>query len=132
MSMSFNRRKRACLHLIEHGFDTDQTVAWMRKEYADDETIQRAGDPIKLCRNIITMRGSGRERDLNLAAFEAAIGEVRERERKTMRDQLDAARVKESELRNRIDSLQDEILTLERDNANHRILQLQEAPTPAA
>ena len=122
--MSHDRRKRACIYQIDNGSNTDATVAWMLKEYASDDVIRRAADPEKLCRNIVTMRGSGRERDINMQAFEAALKDVRERDRAAERDQLNKANIKNAELNQKVIDLQDENRALERENVNHRILAL--------
>ena len=130
MSVSRDRRKRACFYQIDHGFDTDKTIGWMLKEYATDENITRVKDPEKLCRNIITMGGTGREREMNGQAFEAALSETRGRDHEAVRRQLDDARNNESELQGKVQGLQDELRNLERESANARILQLQEGQEP--
>ena len=132
MSISFDRRKRACVYQIDGGFDTDKTVAWMMREYANDETVLRAKYPEKLCRNIVTIGGSGRERDLNFAAFEAAFREIRERNQEAARKELADSRIKAQELQSKVVDLQDEVRDLERQNANYRILALTEGRPDAA
>jgi DNA-binding SARP family transcriptional activator len=72
MSMAFEKREAACLEFIRSGFKTEATVQWMLKEYANETTIQRATHPDKLCRNIITMGGSGDQQQLNCVAFRSA------------------------------------------------------------
>ena len=98
----------------------------MMKEYATDENVTRAKYPHKLCRNIVTIGGTGREREINFAAFEAAFREIQARDRDALRKQLDDARVAESELRNKVSDLQHEVRVLERESANVRILALTE------
>lgn len=127
MSVPISRRKRACAHFIENGFDLEKTVTWMRREYADDPTVQRSKKPEVLCANIVTMSGVGREKDLNMAAFFAAFQEFQQKHQQALRNALDTARVTESELRNKIESLTDELRTAEREHANRRILALESA-----
>ena len=84
MSMSLPRRREACLHFIRNGFDADQTIKWVLKEYADDENVQRAKYPERLARNIITMGAGGDQKEMNIAAFgqafEIFVREERDRE----------------------------------------------------
>ncbi len=61
------------MHLLRKDFDIDGTIEWMLNEYADDPTIQRAANKGKLCRNIITIGGTGEHKDLNLVAFQQAL-----------------------------------------------------------
>ena len=126
MTMSPDRRKRACMYHIESRLNTDKTVEWMLKEFANDEAVKRAKYPEKLCRNIITMGAQGRERFMNQQAHAAALFEIMERERDTTRKQLDELRIRESELRSEVQDLKDTINDLEAEKYKARILELEE------
>ena len=69
MSIPFQHREEACYQFIVSGFDLEDTVAWMMKEYREDPTISRAKFPETLCANTVTMGGKGAQRRLNVTAF---------------------------------------------------------------
>ena len=73
MSVSMIKRTEACLRLLRSDFDIEGTIEWMLNEYADDPTIQRAANKEKLCRNMITIGGTGEQKYLNLVAFRQAL-----------------------------------------------------------
>ena len=159
-SVSFHSRVQACARSIDSEFDFDNVIAWMLQEFGDDDTIKRTKDPYKLCRNIITMGGGGREKDLNIAAFREAFTkylashEKRLRDRlddseKRLRDTMDAGhraldderqanrereieyRKTELDLRNQLQIKQQEVMDLERKNHTLEIKALQAAPSAA-
>ena len=69
MSVPFEKRANACYQFIKSGFMTESTVAWMLKEYGEDDNFVRTKYPGKLDTNIITMGGDGDQRQLNVGAF---------------------------------------------------------------
>ena len=73
MSISMIKRREACLRLLRSDFDIEGTIEWILNEYADEPTIQRAANKGKLCRNIITIGGTGEHKYLNLVAFQQAL-----------------------------------------------------------
>lgn len=73
MSISIPKRTEACLKFIREGFDADKTVAWMLKQYEDEPSMIRAKHKDKLARNIITMGGTGDQKEMNIAAFDRAL-----------------------------------------------------------
>ncbi len=81
MSISIPKRTEACLKFIREGFDADATVAWMLTQYADEPSMLRAKHKDKLARNIITMGGSGDQREMNIAAFDRALQQFMRDER---------------------------------------------------
>ena len=148
-SVSFHRRVQACAKSIDSEFDFDNVIAWMLQEFGDDDTIKRAKDPHKLCRNIITMGGGGREKDLNIAAFREAFTKYLASHEKRLRDTMDAGhraldderqanqereieyRKTELDLRNQLQIKQQEVMDLERKNHTLEIKALQAAPAAA-
>ena len=72
-TISVVKRQAACLRLLRGNFDVDGVVSWMLKEYADEPVIERAKDKEKLCRNIVTIGGTGAQQELNLVAFRGAL-----------------------------------------------------------
>ena len=81
MSVNFDKRVNACTRYFDSGQDTGGTVDWMMQEFAEDETFKRAKNPRKLAENIITMGGTGRERQMNMAAYRIALDKYQHRER---------------------------------------------------
>ena len=126
MSVPYERRKQACLQQIANEFDTDKTVAWMLQKFAQDETIMRAKNPEKLCRNIVTFGGSGRERDDNGRALIEALNLVHAKDVDALRKQLDIERIDKSELHKKVEDLQDAAIDLERTNHNLLMLAMTE------
>ena len=147
MSMSIPRRQDACLHFIHNGFDADQTIAWMLTEYREEPTVLRAKHPEKLCRNIITMGGSGIEKEANIAAFNRALdvhaAQERDREAaatrqkmaelegdlRTARDRAEVAQAEVNKRQLQIDNLRQQNDDLTRRNHQH---ELTAAKEPAA
>ena len=110
MSMDFNKRIAACTRYFESGQDTDGTVDWMMQEFAADETLKRAKNPRKLCENIVTMGGTGRERQMNMGAYRTALDKYQDRERERemacLREEAARYRDEKDELRRRLDDSQ--------------------------
>ena len=73
MSISIHKRPTACFHLLKHEFDIDGTVDHVVKEFADEPAMQRAKNPRKLARNIVTIGRSGDQQEMNLHAFKQAL-----------------------------------------------------------
>ena len=62
--------------------DIDATTKWVVKEYADDPSMQRATNKDRLARNIITIGGSGDQQQLNMVAFQQALAQHAEEQRR--------------------------------------------------
>ena len=67
------KRAQACYHLMTHDFDIDRTVDHIVEAFADEPAMQRANNPRKLARNIVTIGGSGDQQEMNLQAFKVAL-----------------------------------------------------------
>ena len=77
MQLSPARRRDACLHLIESGFDVDATVDWAPDTFADDPAVGAAKDREKLARNVVTVGGYGHQSArCNMIAFQQALTQV--------------------------------------------------------
>ncbi len=112
MSISIPKRTEACLKFIREGFDADRTVAWMLKQFADEPSMERSKYPEKLARNIITMGGTGDQREMNIAAFDRALQQyMRDEREKTVYELQQQKEQLEIELR----KAQDEIYVRDGD-----------------
>ena len=147
MSMSIPDRKESCLRFIRSGFNAPQTTAWMLTEFANEPKLQRSKNPETLCRNIITMGGSGLEKEANIAAFNSAldIHAAQERDREAAASRLKVTEL-ESDLRTqreRTDAAQSEAarrqaeineLNRQLNTKTHEVhtYQLAEAKVPSA
>ena len=87
MSMSIYKRAMGCLYLLKHEFDIDGTVEHLIRELADEPEMQRAKNPRKLARNIITVGGTGDQKDMNLRAFKEALRWYDEERQRTLANQ---------------------------------------------
>lgn len=130
MSISIAKRQAACQHFIRNGFNAEKTVAWVLKEYAHDDSVCSAKYPERLARNVITMGGSGDQKEMNTVAFQNAlnlfIAEERERavavlqkenidhkaEIRLLREQRAADHVTERTMNDRLSALQEEKASL--------------------
>ena len=109
MSLTLPRRREACLHFIENGFDSERTVAWMLKTFADEPSFLRAKNKARLALNTITIGGQGDQQQLNMIAFQGAITEANDK----LRDR------REAEVRKEMIDLRNEIKTLQVRNSEH-------------
>lgn len=145
MSMDIDLRIAACTRYFESGQNATETVDWMMKEFADEDTIRRAKYPRKLCLNVITMGGSGDQKQMNIYAFNAALAKFQAnevmREVAKHRSEMDKYRSETEQLRRRLDDAHDREMQLQNTNrelenqlhnvkmdaANQRILALEAA-----
>ncbi len=123
MSLSISRRREACLKYLQNDFDTDRTIAWVLKEFANESAFQNATHKDRLARNIITMGGSGDQQQLNCVAFQQALSQHVEaildrrnaEDRKALidvREQNKTLNARNSELHQRVDQLNGELRDL--------------------
>lgn len=138
------KRKQAILRMLENDWDVDGTIAWMLKEFADDPAIASAKNKEKLCRNILTLGGSGLNQHVNILAFQQALDEYSEtlrlREEARLNARLDEAvkdreryREQAADAEARARAANDEVRDLERKlNASERqVLRHELAAAPA-
>jgi uncharacterized protein YllA (UPF0747 family) len=112
MSLSIVRRRDACLRLLRSDFDIDATTKWVVKEYADDPSMQRATNKDRLARNIITIGGSGDQQQLNMVAFQQALAQHAEEQR---RKAVNTEAAKAAEFAAQLDKARTQIHEMERE-----------------
>ncbi len=110
--ISIARRTEACLFQLRNNGDTDATVKYILREFADEPAMQQAKNKEKLATNIITMGGTGLNRDANITAMRQAIDIYVEEEHRKVIAKLEQE--KES-LRNDLERERNAKYDLERD-----------------
>ncbi len=67
------KREKGVRYLIDHDLDLALGVAFLVRECADEPKMKAAKDRQLLARNILTMKGTGAEKELNWRSWRDAI-----------------------------------------------------------
>ena len=97
------KREKGVRYLIDHDFDVDLGIQFLIRECADEPKMKAAKDQRVLARNILTIKGSGAEKELNWMSWRNAIIKYGE----------DMARQKENQFKTELDKKDDKIRELE-------------------
>ena len=97
------KRERGIRYFIDHEFDLNLGVQFLIRECADEPKMTAAKDQQVLARNILTIKGTGAEKELNWKCWRDAI----------IRYGEDMARHKETQLKTELDKKDEKILELE-------------------
>ena len=99
------KRERGVRYVIDHDFDVNLAVEYLIRECADEPKMKAAKDQRVLARNILTIKGTGAEKELNWRAWRDAV----------IRYGEDMVRQKESLFQEELKKREDKIRELEAD-----------------
>ena len=126
------KRERGVRYVIDHDFDVNLAIEYLIRECADEPKMKAAKDQRVLARNILTIKGSGAEKELNWRAWRDAViryGEDMARQKES----LFAETVKQKD--DRIRELEADLRSLNRDNRDmmrRGLMAGSESPEPEA
>ena len=118
------KRERGVRYVIDHDFDVALGVAFLLRECADEPKMKAAKDQQLLARNILTMKGSGAEKELNWRAWRDAVLRYGEEMARQKEGQFQAELEKKDD---KIRELEAEVRSLNRDNRDLMTRALMEA-----
>ena len=126
------KRERGVRYVIDHDFDVNLAIEYLIRECADEPKMKAAKDQRTLARNILTIKGSGAEKELNWRAWRDAViryGEDMARQKES----LFAETVKQKD--DRIRELEADLRSVNRDNRDmmrRGLMAGSESPEPEA
>ncbi len=112
MHISITAREEACLQFIRGGFDQEKTIEWFLNRNSDHPVVLRAKNQEALARNIITMGSTGLQQEANIKAFQGAMTQFAEEQR---RREVNVIKTENERLQQQLDTERNKVAGLERE-----------------